>query len=155
MLAKNKIKGPRRGIEPPTSSALRTPLSSADTERAVPMTEKHFLSRWRWANELKNTKYRSRYGGGGVTNSPKRPMANCMSPRAMALSWGRTHRRMSNMLPTSEVEWMNTNNENRTMYQKPESSQSSLQKPGKATVELSFMHWQSVYCITHKDDGCQ
>lgn len=64
----------------------------------------------------------------------------------MALSWGCTHRRMSNMLPTSDVEWMNTNNENRAMYQKPESSQSSLHGPEYAIVALPFMHWQSVNC---------
>lgn len=61
---------------------------------------------------------------------PNRPIANCMSPRAIALSWGCTHRSMSNMLPTSDVEWMKTNNEKRATYQKPESSQSSLHDPG-------------------------
>jgi len=80
-----------------------------------------------------------------VQYSPNRPIANCMRPRAMALSWGCTHRSMSNMLPTSDVEWMNTNNENKAMYQKPESSQSSLHNPGSASVALPAMHWQFVY----------
>lgn len=67
-----------------------------------------------------------------------------MSPRAIALSWGCTHRSMSNMLPTSEVEWINTNSEKSAMYQKPASSQSSLHEPWFASVALPFMHRQSV-----------
>lgn len=43
-------------------------------------------------------------------------MANCMRPKAIALSRGSTQRRINSILPTSDVECTKTKMENSTMY---------------------------------------
>lgn len=51
-----------------------------------------------------------------LRDSPNSPVQRDTSPRAIALSWGSTHLRVSNMDPTSVVEWTRTKKEKMMMY---------------------------------------
>lgn len=93
---------------------------------------------------------------------PNNPIANCMRPRAIALSLGSTHRKISSILPTSDVEWMKTNMEKRMMYQ-IKLSHSRSQYPIVAFPEGSFpicdmlalllcMHTHSEYWTQQNED---